>query len=94
MLVANVLARTGQGDSARKVIERSKGNAEIDPTRDLTLLGAYAFVQLGDKEQAVKMLKTYLSANERRRASLATDPGWQLRSLAEDPAFKQLVSGS
>ena len=94
MLVANVLARTGQGDSARKVIERSKGNAEIDPTRDLTLLGAYAFVQLGDKEQAVKMLKTYLSANERRRASLATDPGWQLRSLAEDPAFKQLVAGS
>jgi serine/threonine-protein kinase len=94
MLVANVLARAGLGDSARAVIERSKGNAEIDPTRDLALLGAYAFAQLGDKEQAVQMLKVYLSANERRRASFGTDPGWQLRSLAEYPGFKQLVSGS
>ncbi len=68
MLVANVLARAGQKDSARKVIEQSMGNAEIDPTRDLTLLGAYAFVQLDDKQQAVNMLKIYLPANERRRA--------------------------
>jgi len=94
MLVANVLARAGQGDSARAVIERSKGNAEIDPTRDLTLLGAYAYVQLGDKEQAINMLKIYLSANERRRNTFATDPGWQLRSLIEEPAYKRLIIGS
>jgi serine/threonine-protein kinase len=94
MLTGWVLARAGLFDSSRAVIERSKGNAEIDPTRDLTLLGAYAYVQLGDKEQAVNMLKTYLSANERRRNTFAADPGWQLRSLTEDPGFKRLVSGS
>ena len=94
MLVGWVLARAGQFDSARAVIERSKGNAEIDPTRDLTLLGAYAYAQLGDKEQAVNMLKAYLSANERRRNTFAADPGWQLRSVAEDPGFKRLVTGS
>jgi serine/threonine-protein kinase len=94
MLVAIVLARAGQADSARNVIERSKGNAEIDPTRDLTLLGAYGYAQLGDKDQAINLLKIYLSANERRRAGFADDPGWQLRSLAEDPRFKQLVTGS
>ena len=94
MLVGIVLARAGQADSARHMIERSKGNAEIDPTRDLTLLGAYAYVALGDKDQAINLLKLYLSANERRRAGFADDPGWQLRSLAEDPRFKQLVTGS
>jgi TolB-like protein/tRNA A-37 threonylcarbamoyl transferase component Bud32 len=94
MLVGWVLARAGLNDSARAVIERSQGNADIDPTRDLTLLGAYAYVQLGDKERAVNMLKIYLSANERRRTAFATDPGWQLRSLTEDPGFKRLVTQS
>ena len=84
----------GQADSARHVIERSKGNAELDPTRDLTLVGAFGYAQLGDKEQAINLLKIYLSANERRRAGFSDDPGWQLRSLAEDPRFKQLVTGS
>ena len=94
MLVAIVLARAGQADSSRRLIERSKGNAELDPTRDLTLLGAFGYVQLEDKDQAINLLKIYLSANERRRAGLADDPGWQLRSLADDPRFKQLVTGS
>ena len=94
MLAAIVLARAGQADSARHVIERSKGNEELDPTRDLTLVGAYGYVQLGDKEQAINLLKIYLSANERRRAGYADDPGWQLRALADDPRFRQLVTGS
>ena len=87
-------ARATLADSTRHLIERSKGNAEIDPTRDLTLLASYAYAQLGDKDQALNLLKIYLSANERRRATLADDPGWQLRSLADDPRFKQLVSGT
>jgi len=95
MLMGIVLARTpALADSARHVIERSKGNAEIDPTRDVTLLGSYAYVQLGDTDQAIEMLKVYLQANERRRKSFAADPGWQLRSLKDEPKFKRLVGAS
>ena len=91
MLVAIVLGRAGLADSARHVAERSMGDAEIDPTRDLALMAAFAYSQLGDKAKAVDKLKIYLAANERLRQTLSEDPGWQFRAIADDPAFKQLV---
>jgi serine/threonine-protein kinase len=91
MSVAIVLARKGLADSARSVIERSKGNPEVDPTREAALLGAFAYAQMGDKAAAVEMLKVYFSANDRLRAGFANDIGWQFRSLADDPGFKRLV---
>ena len=91
MFVAVVLARAGQADSARRVIERSKGNPEVDPTRETALLGAVAYAQLGDKAAAVEMLKVYFAANDRLRAGFANDPGWQFRSLENDPDFRRVV---
>jgi serine/threonine-protein kinase len=91
-MVAVVIARSGKlADSARNVIERSKGNAEIDPTRDISLLSAFAYAQLGDKEKAVGYLKIYFSVNDRLRAGFANDPGWQFRSLVDDPGFRRVV---
>jgi len=91
MMVAMVLARADKPDSARRLVERSKGDAEIDPTRDITLFGAYAYVALKDRAKAIDMLKVYFAANPRSRAAFAEDPGWQLRSLSDDPEFKLLV---
>jgi serine/threonine-protein kinase len=91
MMVAVVLARAGLTDSSRRVVERSKGNAELDPTRDLALLGAFAFAQAGDRTNAIEMFKLYFSANERARGRYSEDPGWQFRSLADDPRFRSLV---
>jgi serine/threonine-protein kinase len=91
MLAAVVLARAGLGDSARRVIERSKGDAQIDPVRDVTLLGAFAYVELGDLRAAIEMLKVYFSANPTARSSYAADPGWQFKPLAENPEFRSLV---
>ena len=91
MFVAVVLARAGQADSARRVIERSKGNPEVDPTRETALLGAVAYAQLGDKVAAIEMLKVYFAANDRLRAGFANDPGWQFRSLENDPDFRRVV---
>jgi tetratricopeptide (TPR) repeat protein len=94
MLVAAVLARDGKADSARAVVKRSLGNAEIDPSRDLTYTGAFVYTLLGDKENALQLLKTYLAANPRRRNTLAQDPGWWFRPLETDPGFKVLVADS
>jgi hypothetical protein len=94
MMVAVVLARAGKPDSARHLVERSKGNAEIDPTRDIALFGAFAYAELKDRDKAIDMLKVYFAANPRARAAYAEDPSWQFRSLAEEPEFKRLVGAN
>jgi serine/threonine-protein kinase len=92
MLLAGVLARAGLADSARALARSAAPNTEVDPTRDLYLQQAFVFTLLDDKTAAVEALKTFLAANPERRQSFASDPGWRLRSLTSEPAFKSLVS--
>ena len=94
MMAAAVLARAGLKDSAARVVERSKGNAEISPTQDLSLMGAFVYTLLNDADKAVEMLKTYFAANERLRAVYAEEPGWWFRPISENPKFKQLVGST
>ena len=94
MLVAGVLARAGLKDSAARVVERSKGDSDLNPTRDLALFGAFVYAQLGETAKAVDLLGVYLQANERLRAAYADDPGWWFRAIQGDPAFKRLVGTS
>jgi serine/threonine-protein kinase len=91
MLVAMVLARKGLADSAKAVAQRSRGNSDLDATRDLMLDDAYVQVLAGDKDEALKSLGVFLAANPDRRSSLADDPGWWFRSLENDSGFKALV---
>ncbi|MBS1241750.1 MAG: hypothetical protein H6R40_1177 [Gemmatimonadetes bacterium] len=39
-------------------------------------------------------MKIYFAANDRMRKAYADQPGWWFQSIAEDPAFKQLVGRS
>jgi eukaryotic-like serine/threonine-protein kinase len=99
MLVASVIARASTStpalaDSARRVIKRSVGDATVDPTRDLALFGAMAYTILGDKADAVQMLKLNFAVNPQRVAGYRENPGWQFRDLQSDPAFRQLVGAS
>jgi serine/threonine-protein kinase len=93
MLVAIVLARKGLADSAKSVARHSRGDANVDATRDLMLDDAYVHLLAGDKDEALNSLKVYLAANPDRRAGLAEDPGWWFRSLQDDSRFQQLVLG-
>lgn len=92
MLVAAVLARANQPDSARSLVRRSLGNSEIDPTRDLANLAGFVYVLLGDREQAINQVGQYLAANPRRRTAFSNDPGWWYNPIASDPAFQRLVT--
>ncbi|HEX8726603.1 MAG TPA: hypothetical protein VF737_14535, partial [Gemmatimonadaceae bacterium] len=99
MLVATVIARASRtapalADSARHVIQRSLGDASVDPTRDLALFAAMAYTTLGDNGDAVQMLKLNFAVNPQRVAGYRTDPGWQFRPLVNDPAFKRLVGAT
>jgi serine/threonine-protein kinase len=96
MFVAAVIARAAAtnpslADSARRLAKRSEGDAQIDVTRDLALRGAFVYAQLGDRKEAIRLLKLYLAVNQQRRQSYAQDAGWWLKSIENDPEFKRLV---
>jgi hypothetical protein len=94
LMVAATLARANLPDSARRLTLRSKGNNEIDPTRDLVYAAAFVHTLLGDTTLAVDALKEYLVANPEKRASLADDPTWWFRPLQSSPQFRNLVGAA
>jgi TolB-like protein/tRNA A-37 threonylcarbamoyl transferase component Bud32 len=94
MLVAMVLARAGLMDSARRVAERARGGPDIDPTQTLAWDEIYVRILVGDKDEAIKALKSYLAANPKVRANLAEQPNWWFRTIEDDPRYKALVGTS
>ncbi len=91
LIVAAVLARAGQTDSAKVLAERYRGNATVDPTRDLANIAAFVHTVAGDHARALEQLTLYLAANPRRRSALAADPGWWFSPLVAEPGWRQLV---
>jgi serine/threonine-protein kinase len=91
MMVAATLARAGMADSARRVAERSRGRPEIDPGRDLLYAEAFVRTLLGDKGEAIKALKVYLSANPGKRSVFAEESTWWFRGLQDDPRYRELA---
>jgi serine/threonine-protein kinase len=90
-IVAGVLARAGLKDSARSVLKRAKGTPDTDPTADLANIQAFVYTLLGDKTEAIEMLKTYFNASPSRRANMVEDSGWWFRDLDSDPRFLALI---
>jgi len=93
-IVGWILARAGAADSARHLLQRTVADAVTDPARDVAYVKSMAYAYLGDKGPAIDQLKLYLSFNPSRRQGLAQDPGWQLASLANDPAFRAAVAAA
>ncbi|HUR95017.1 MAG TPA: protein kinase [Gemmatimonadales bacterium] len=91
MLVAIALARAGLKDSAGRVAERARADATVDPTRDLAQIEAAARLIMGDKDEALRLLTTYVAANPQVRASMAKDDSWWWRDLRSDPRWRSLM---
>jgi len=91
MWVGFVLGRAGLVDSARRVLERSTGNSDIDPQRELLGYIAAARLSLGDKDEALRLLNTYLVANPKHRDGFRKNVHWWWRGLQDDPRFKALI---
>jgi len=88
LVVAGVLARAGRADSARAVIARSRAAAPRDPEMDYN--EAVARTLLGEREQALVLLRAYVRATPQMSAYLGADPVF--RVLRDDPRFKALVA--
>ncbi|HEX5387433.1 MAG TPA: serine/threonine-protein kinase [Gemmatimonadales bacterium] len=94
MLVAIALARAGLADSARAVAIHSRGDATVDQTRDLLYIEAIARNILGDRDDTIRLLQTWVATNPQRQESIAKDQSWYFRNLVNDPRYKALAGGS
>jgi hypothetical protein len=94
IIVAGVLAKAGQADSARHMLLRARPSAASDPRHELAGYEAVVRVILGDYDDAVSLIETYLSANPEHRKGFATNRAWWWADpkLQNNPRFKVIVA--
>jgi serine/threonine protein kinase len=88
MLVASVLARAGQPDSARRVLRAAQKAAGGDP--ELDIYEAEARVHLGEDERALSLLERYLAYSPALTALVRGYPSFD--RLHRYPRFQALVA--
>jgi eukaryotic-like serine/threonine-protein kinase len=91
MLVAIGLARAGLRDSSVSTVLRARADSTVDQTRDLALLEAIARTLLGDRDEALRQLDVYYTANPHLRASMVQDRSWWWRDLRQDPRYWEVI---
>jgi serine/threonine protein kinase/tetratricopeptide (TPR) repeat protein len=93
MFVGLALVRAHLPDSARAVAARSRGNPQVDPATELLDLEAKLNVQLGNKDEAIRLETRYLANNPQLRAFFKFDESWWWDPVRDDPRFKALMAG-
>jgi hypothetical protein len=58
----------------------------------LAYFGAFAYTVIGDKDQAISLLKEHLAVNPDKAKSLRDDPGWWFRDISADPRYQRAVT--
>ena len=95
MLVALGLLRAGVSpDSARHVVERSRGNPQIDPVGELYVYEAQFRAQVGDKDEAIHRLSQFFANNPPVRAFAKDDDSWWWEPIRDDARYKALVGAT
>ena len=94
IVVAGVLAKASHADSARRVLLRARPAPGVDPRHELAGYEAVVRVILGDYDEAVSLIETYLSANPEHRRGFATNRAWWWADpkLQNHPRFKAIVA--
>ncbi len=90
MQVAAVLARAALTDSAKRVIQRTRSQAPEDPKQWIAYDEAHAWLLLGERDEALRVLGMYLEATPQDKAYIAEDSWFE--ALRDDPRFQELVS--
>ena len=93
IIVGGVLARAGLPDSANSVLLAARTGPDVDPSRELLAVEAVFRIQMGQEEEAVELVKTYLTASPEHRAGWQWTSHWWWRPIQDDPEFRQLVGG-
>jgi serine/threonine-protein kinase len=92
ILLGAGLGRAGLKDSARHVLLRARADRRLDPGLDLVGLEAFARTVIGDRDEAITLLRQYLAANPEHLFQPSGDVHWWWRNLQGHPAFQDLVA--
>ena len=87
--VAAVLARAGQADSARALIQQARAGASDEVLAWLAYDEAHAWLLLGERDRALQALTLWLENEPQDKTYIAADPWFQ--ELRDDRRFKALV---
>ncbi len=92
MAVAAVLARAGLADSARRVAIRARGGHDVDPLGELVVIEAFVRTILGERDEAIQLLKRYVAGNPGHAFQRGGDVHWWWRDLRDRPEFRTLLA--
>jgi hypothetical protein len=88
MATAAVLARAGLADSARALAVASRGDPDIDPTKDLVYVESFVRALLGDHDEALDLLAEYLAFAGQDAAEI---DHWWFDPLRDEPRYRTLA---
>ena len=88
MGMAAVLARAGLADSAGTVAERSRGDDELDPIKDLVYMEAFVRSLTGETEQALDLLSEYMALSGKDPSEV---DHWWFDPLRDEPRYRTLA---
>jgi TolB-like protein len=91
MLMSMALVRAGLVDSARRVAERARADASLDPTLELTYYESLMLALIPDHTAAFGRLSAYLAAHPLQAKNLAKDETWWTKELRSDPRWRSLI---
>lgn len=94
VMAAGALARAGLADSARAVLRDARVEASADPHRDVAGTEAVVRVILGEHDEAIRLIKDYLTVNPDHLRGFATRTGWWWREIQDHPTFVALLAGA
>jgi serine/threonine-protein kinase len=79
-------------DSARRVLERARGDAQVDPEQELVGLEAVMRTQMGDLDEAIALLKRYVALNKDHSFRVGGNVHWWWTPLVSRPDFQAVMS--
>ena len=91
LLVSAVLAKAGLADSARRVLASARANREVDVEQEIEGYSAIVYILLGDRAEAVSVLKSYVLQHPTHEFSVGRDLHWWWRPLRNEPGFQALL---
>ncbi len=77
------------------MLERARATPEVDERRELAWTEAYMRVLLDDHDEAIELLKDFVSHNPAgiHGARGQGDDYWWWRDLRNDPRFRRVMGG-
>ena len=83
--------RTAMLDSARRTLENSLADRTIDPEQELPGYRAIMLAQMGDLDQAITALTSYVAANPDHTFRVGGNVHWWWRDLKAKQSFQTLL---